>query len=40
MQLKLYQVDAFSNKLFSGNPAAVCIINEWLDDELMQKYCF
>jgi PhzF family phenazine biosynthesis protein len=40
MQLKLYQVDAFSNKLFSGNPAAVCIINEWLDDELMQKIAF
>ncbi len=37
MQLKLYQVDAFSNKLFSGNPAAVCIINEWLDEELMQN---
>lgn len=37
MQLKLYQVDAFSNRLFSGNPAAVCIIDEWLDDDLMQN---
>lgn len=37
MQLKLYQVDAFSNKLFSGNPAAVCIIDNWLEDELMQN---
>jgi PhzF family phenazine biosynthesis protein len=37
MQLKLYQVDAFSNKLFSGNPAAVCITDNWLDDRLMQN---
>ena len=37
MQLKLYQVDAFTNRLFSGNPAAVCIIDTWLDDQLMQN---
>lgn len=34
--IKLYQVDAFTDRLFSGNPAAVCILNEWLSDELMQ----
>lgn len=36
-KIKLYQVDAFTNKLFQGNPAAVCVIDEWLSDELMQK---
>ncbi|HDP81277.1 MAG TPA: PhzF family phenazine biosynthesis isomerase, partial [Spirochaetes bacterium] len=36
MKLKLYQVDAFTNRLFSGNPAAVCPLEgEWLDDALM-----
>lgn len=33
--MKMYQVDAFSNQLFSGNPAAVIILDEWLDDQLM-----
>lgn len=37
MKIKLYQADAFTDKLFSGNPAAVCPLDEWLDDELMQK---
>lgn len=35
--LKLYQVDAFTANLFSGNPAAVVPLKEWLDDDLMQK---
>ena len=35
--MKLYQVDAFSNGLFTGNPAAVCPLSEWLSDELMQN---
>lgn len=35
--MTIYQVDAFTNKLFGGNPAAVCPLQEWLDDELMQK---
>ncbi|MEN9571624.1 MAG: hypothetical protein RL172_2855 [Bacteroidota bacterium] len=34
---QLYQVDAFTNKLFGGNPAAVVPLNEWLDDTLMQQ---
>lgn len=37
MKITLYQVDAFTNKTFSGNPAAVCILNEWLEESLMQK---
>ena len=37
MKLKLYQVDAFTEKVFAGNPAAVCPLNEWIDDALMQN---
>lgn len=37
MELDLYQVDAFSSQTFSGNPAAVCPLDNWLSDELMQK---
>jgi PhzF family phenazine biosynthesis protein len=37
MKIKLYQVDAFTDTLFRGNPAAVCILDDWLDDDLMQK---
>jgi phenazine biosynthesis protein PhzF family len=37
MKYKLYQVDAFTNKLFGGNPAAVCPLTAWLDDGLLQK---
>jgi PhzF family phenazine biosynthesis protein len=33
----MYHVDAFTEKLFSGNPAAVCILDSWLDDNLMQS---
>ncbi len=32
----MYQVDAFTDKLFGGNPAAVCILDKWLDEGLMQ----
>ncbi|MCG8387755.1 MAG: PhzF family phenazine biosynthesis protein, partial [Cytophagales bacterium] len=35
-QLPLYQVDAFTDKLFKGNPAAVCPLEAWLPDSLMQ----
>jgi len=37
MELKIYQVDAFAEKVFEGNPAAVIPLGEWLPDELMQK---
>ena len=37
MELRIYQVDAFSTQLFSGNPAAVVPLDDWLDDSLMQQ---
>ncbi|MGG9961061.1 PhzF family phenazine biosynthesis protein [Ferruginibacter sp. SUN106] len=37
MKYTLYQIDAFANKLFGGNPAAVIPLQKWLDTELMQK---
>ena len=36
MQIPLYQVDAFTSRLFSGNPAAVCPLEEWLPEGTMQ----
>ncbi|HEY1164403.1 MAG TPA: PhzF family phenazine biosynthesis protein, partial [Chitinophaga sp.] len=36
MKQKIYQVDAFAEKMFSGNPAAVCPFTSWPDDQLMQ----
>jgi len=37
MKLTLYQIDAFAEKPFEGNPAAVCPLETWLTDELMQS---
>lgn len=37
MELRVYQVDAFTTNLFSGNPAAVVPLTEWIDDSLMQQ---
>ena len=37
MQLEFHQVDAFSSQPFSGNPAMVYRLEQWLPDELMQK---
>jgi len=37
MKLDIYQLDAFANVAFSGNPAAVVPLEYWLDNELMQK---
>ena len=36
MQLEFHQVDAFSSRPFSGNPAVVYRLDAWLADELMQ----
>ena len=33
---KIYQVDAFADKIFAGNPAAVCVLEQWLPGETMQ----
>jgi PhzF family phenazine biosynthesis protein len=37
MKLALYQIDAFTNKLFGGNPAAVIPLEKWIDDSIMQN---
>ncbi len=37
MKHTLYQIDAFTNKVFGGNPAAVIPLQKWLDTDLMQK---
>ncbi|MDX1313887.1 MAG: PhzF family phenazine biosynthesis protein [Eudoraea sp.] len=34
--LKIYQVDAFADRVFTGNPAAVCVLNDWLPEGTMQ----
>ena len=36
MKLRIYQVDAFTDKVFSVNPAAICPLNKWLPDNIMQ----
>ena len=36
MHVPIYQVDAFSSKLFSGNPAAICPLENWLPDATLQ----
>lgn len=37
MRIPLFQVDAFANRPFRGNPAAVCPLSVWLDDQTMRK---
>ncbi|TFY86916.1 PhzF family phenazine biosynthesis protein [Pseudomonas kairouanensis] len=37
MKLDIYQVDAFSQHVFGGNPAAVCPLTEWPSDDLLQS---
>jgi PhzF family phenazine biosynthesis protein len=36
MRIKQYQVDAFASRVFEGNPAAVCPLEGWLEDRLLQ----
>ncbi|WP_119460234.1 PhzF family phenazine biosynthesis protein [Rhodospirillaceae bacterium SYSU D60014] len=36
MEIAIYQIDAFTSRLFAGNPAAVCPLERWLPDEVMQ----
>lgn len=35
-RIKIFQVDAFTDHLFGGNPAAVCILDQWIKDDIMQ----
>ena len=37
MKIPLYQVDAFTSKIFSGNPAAVCMLDSWIEDQQLQS---
>jgi len=37
VKIPLYQVDAFTSRVFSGNPAAVCLLDGWPDDTLLQS---
>jgi len=36
MKIPFYQVDAFTSKVLAGNPAGVCVLDEWLSDAMMQ----
>ncbi|OGP73509.1 MAG: isomerase [Deltaproteobacteria bacterium RBG_16_49_23] len=36
MKIPLYQVDAFTSRVFAGNPAAVCFLDRWVDDLILQ----
>ncbi|MBN2433460.1 MAG: PhzF family phenazine biosynthesis protein [Acidobacteria bacterium] len=37
MRITMFQVDAFTDRLFAGNPAAVCPLDEWLPDEILRQ---
>ena len=37
MNIPFYQVDAFTDKVFGGNPAAVCPLEQWPDQQTMQN---
>ena len=37
MEVPFYQVDAFTSRLFGGNPAAVCPLDHWLDESTLQS---
>lgn len=37
MSIPYYQIDAFTSRLFSGNPAGVCILTDWLPDAVLQS---
>lgn len=36
MKLSIYQIDAFAENLFEGNPAAIVPLEKWIPDETMQ----
>jgi PhzF family phenazine biosynthesis protein len=37
MKIPLYQIDAFADRVFAGNPAAVCPLEQWLPEDVMQS---
>lgn len=36
-ELQIYQIDSFAKRAFEGNPAAVCYLESWLDDDVLLK---
>jgi len=40
MELSIYHIDAFASELFKGNPAAVCPLEKWLSNDIMQSIAF
>ena len=37
MKISIFQVDAFTSELFCGNPAAVCPLENWTSDKILQS---
>lgn len=37
MEIDIYQIDAFTDQLFGGNPAAICPLTEWLEDTILKQ---
>jgi predicted PhzF superfamily epimerase YddE/YHI9 len=37
VRIPFYQIDAFTDRLFGGNPAAVCVLDSWLEDSVLQS---
>ena len=37
MKLTIYQVDAFAERVFTGNPAAIIPLQDWIEPALMQQ---
>ena len=37
MDIQFYQIDAFTDRVFSGNPAGVCFLDRWLEDDILQS---
>ena len=37
MKIPIYLIDAFTSEVFSGNPAAVCLLDKWIDDRQLQS---
>ena len=37
MRIPYYQVDAFTDRVFSGNPAGVCLLESWLPDDVLKR---
>jgi predicted PhzF superfamily epimerase YddE/YHI9 len=37
MGIRYYHVDSFTQKVFAGNPAGVCVLDKWLDTETLRN---